>query len=105
VHPRSDFSSETPPAYFAFDLQIHWKMPLAFLLGSLWWIDAAIDDKGRLQRDTILKELQEIYLEAPDASSKAYSMAQAALKIKEEMSFTDDEMDQLLPKPLRKGGK
>jgi len=46
-------------------------------------IDEAIDDdKGRLQRDTILKELQEIYLEAPDTSSKAYSMAQAALKIK-----------------------
>lgn len=54
---------------------------------------------------TILKELQEIYLEAPDTSSKAYSMAQAALKIKEEMSFTDDEIDQFLPKPLRKGKK
>ena len=69
-------------------------------------IDEAIDgDKGRLQRDTILKELQEIYLEAPDTSSKAYSMAQGALKIKEEMSFTDDEIDQFLPKPLRKGEK
>jgi len=44
-------------------------------------------------------------LEAPDTSSKAYSMAQGALKIKEEMSFTDDEIDQFLPKPLRKGGK
>ena len=54
-------------------------------------IDEAIDgDKGRLQRDTILKELREICLEAQILIEGIFM--QGALKIKE-MSFTDDEID------------
>jgi hypothetical protein len=66
--------------------------------------DGAIDEEeGRKRRDILLKELQEVYSDAPDTSPKAYSVARTALKIKEEMTFTDEEIDKFLPKPLRKG--
>jgi hypothetical protein len=66
--------------------------------------DGVIDEEeGRKRRDLLLKELQEVYLEAPDTSPKAYSIAQTALKIKEEFTFSDEEIDEFLPKPLRKG--
>ena len=64
--------------------------------------DGAIDDdEGRQRRDILLKELQEVYLDAPDTSPKAYSVAQTALKMNEEMTFSDEEIDKFLPKPLR----
>lgn len=65
--------------------------------------DGAIDEEGgRKQRDNLLKELQEIYLEAPDTTPKAYHFAQEALKRREEFSFQDKEIDEFLPKPLKK---
>jgi hypothetical protein len=66
-------------------------------------IDGAIDEEeGRGRRDGLLKELQQVYMDAPDTSAKAYSIAQVALKIKEEMTFSDEEIDKFLPKPLKK---
>lgn len=66
--------------------------------------DGAIDEEeGRKRRDSLLNELQEVYLDAPDTSPGAYSIAQTALKIKEEMTFSDEEIDRFLPKPLRRG--
>ena len=65
--------------------------------------DGAIDeDEGRKHRDFLLKELQEVYLDAPDTSQKAYSFAQTALKINEELTFSDEEIDNFLPIPLKK---
>lgn len=67
--------------------------------------DSTIDEQeGRRRRDMLLKELQEVYLDAPDTSPKAYLIAQKALKLKEEMTFSDEEIDEFLPKPLRKSG-
>lgn len=66
--------------------------------------DGAVDEEeGRKRRDLLLKELQEVYLDAPDTSPTAYSSAQTALKIKEEMTFSDEEIDKFLPKPVRRG--
>jgi len=42
-----------------------------------------------------------IYKFAPITSTKAYSKAQKALKINEELTFSDKEIDQFLPEELK----
>lgn len=49
-----------------------------------------------LQRETSI-----VYEYAPDSSSKAYSVASEALKTKQELTFTREEIDNLLPEDLR----
>ncbi len=53
-------------------------------------------------RDEINSELEAIYKAAPRTNSKAYAAAQDALKNQEELYFSDDELNHLLPKQLRK---
>jgi hypothetical protein len=60
------------------------------------------DDEAAKVRDSLTRELAEIYQDAPDTSSKAYQKARMALKIFEEMTFTDKEIDEFLPQSLRK---
>lgn len=43
-----------------------------------------------------------IYEKAPRTTSKAYTAAQKALKFNEELTFSDEEIDLLLPKTLQK---
>lgn len=52
------------------------------------------------QRDALINQLDLIYKSAPSTSSKAYKMAQKALKIDEELTFSDKELNQLLPASL-----
>jgi hypothetical protein len=52
-------------------------------------------------RDCLNDTLQDIYRAAPRTNSRAYGDAQKALKQSEELFFTDDELDRLLPKELR----
>lgn len=59
-------------------------------------------DDGRKHRDEILVELKGIYDSAPSTSGRAYRAAQKALKFNEELSFSDAELDALLPPNLRK---
>lgn len=53
------------------------------------------------RRDNLLTELRIIYKSAPQTTSKAYKAAQQALKINEELTFSDEEIDNLLPAELR----
>ena len=53
-------------------------------------------------RDEINSELEAIYKAAPRTDLKAYAAAQNALKNQEELYFSDDELNHLLPKQLRK---
>ncbi|MDO9437720.1 SLATT domain-containing protein [Hydrogenophaga sp.] len=55
----------------------------------------------RAERDRLNELLEDIYKGAPRTDSKAYAAAQKALKDSEELFFTDDELDKLLPKRLR----
>ena len=55
-----------------------------------------------IKRDTLQDELYHIYKGSPRTISKAYKEATLGLKAKEEMYFTDDEIDTLLPANLRK---
>lgn len=53
------------------------------------------------RRDHINLALEEIYRGAPRTTSKAYAAAQRALKVDEELYFSETELNKLLPKHLR----
>jgi hypothetical protein len=55
-----------------------------------------------LQRDKLLEDLHSIYSGAPSTNFEAYQKAQDALKNKEDMTFSDDEIDKFLPKELKR---
>lgn len=58
-------------------------------------------DDVRQVRDQLNVTLEEIYKGAPRTNSVAYQAAQKALKEAEELFFSDEELDKLLPKQLR----
>lgn len=55
----------------------------------------------RTERDELNAVLEGVYATAPCTNDKAYRAAQKALKSAEELFFTDEELDKLLPKQLR----
>lgn len=52
------------------------------------------------ERDALLTSLHSIYSGAPATTSKAYLKAQEALKTKEDLTFSEDEIDAFLPREL-----
>ena len=60
----------------------------------------AVEDV-REQRDRLNDALEDIYKAAPRTNAKAYKAAQKALKEAEELFFTDEELNKMLPKQLR----
>lgn len=71
------------------------------LLSDLISQQITLED-AREVREKLQQELTVIYEKAPRTISKAYKEAQKALKLNEELNFSDDEIDLFLPKPLRK---
>ena len=55
--------------------------------------------------DTIQKQVHEVYKEAPNTSNKAVKKAGVALKENKEGTYTDEEIDALLPDVLKRGSK
>lgn len=55
------------------------------------------------KRDELQEKLGGIYKGNPRTISKAYNQATKALKVNEELTFSDEEIDLFLPKELRKG--
>lgn len=53
-------------------------------------------------RDELQKRLHNIYTGSPRTNYKAYQAASKALKVNEELTFSDEEIDVFLPKELRK---
>lgn len=68
--------------------------------------DLAIGEKSieklQSERDILLDNLHSIYTGSPNTTFKAYKKAQEALKAKEELTFSDEEIDAFLPKELRR---
>jgi hypothetical protein len=64
--------------------------------------DGRSREEIRSERDRINLELEEIYKAAPRTSGTAYLKAQKALKEAEELYFSEQELDHLLPKELRR---
>jgi hypothetical protein len=56
----------------------------------------------RQRRDDLQMQLHKIYRIAPHTNIKAYGKAQDALKNKEDLTFTDSEIDAFLPAPLKR---
>ena len=54
------------------------------------------------QRDALLDELHGIYSGAPSTTARAYRKARKALKIGDEMTFSDEEIDRFLPSNLKR---
>ena len=54
------------------------------------------------KRDELHEKLTLAYKGSPRTFSRAYGEAQKALQLKDELTFTDNEIDKLLPKELRK---
>jgi len=54
------------------------------------------------ERDLLLQNLHTAYASSPPTNSDAYSEAQKALKYREDLTFSDDEIDAFLPKPLKR---
>lgn len=54
-------------------------------------------------RDKLAEELHSVYSSAPSTNTPAYKKAQEALQQREEMTFSDEEIDAFLPKELRRG--
>jgi len=59
-------------------------------------------EKVREDRDALLAELHGAYSGAPSTDAKGYKMAQEALTKLEDMTFSDEEIDRLLPNALKK---
>lgn len=64
-------------------------------------MDTMSIEEIRTARDELQLRTSEIYSNAPITLSKAYKKAQDALKKNEELTFSDDEIDFMLPKHLR----
>jgi hypothetical protein len=59
----------------------------------------------RERRDGLQAALHKIYHGAPHTDGKAYSRAQDALKSNEDLTFTEKEIDVMLPANLRRDGR
>ena len=58
-------------------------------------------DQLRKKLESLHREASIVYEYAPDSSSKAYMAASEALKTNEELTFSREEIDRLLPEDLR----
>jgi hypothetical protein len=54
------------------------------------------------RREEIQQQLHQIYKAAPNTDGRAYATAQKALRYKNELTFSDRELDQLLPSQLKR---
>lgn len=55
------------------------------------------------RRDELQKQAGAIYDAAPRTDAKSYAAAQKALKVDEDLTFSDREIDAFLPKALQRG--
>ncbi len=58
-------------------------------------------EQAQAKRDTLQKALASVYQNAPRTNEKAYTKAQKALKVDEQMTFSDEEINKFLPNNLR----
>lgn len=65
-------------------------------------INGRLSDESTVsKRNQLIEELKLVYKFAPETDSKSYNRARKALKINEESTFSDEEIDQFLPEELR----
>jgi len=72
------------------------------LIGDLKGGAVSVDD-ARARRDALTEAAARIYASAPDTDNKAYQAARKALRKDEELTFSQQEIDVMLPAALRSG--
>lgn len=60
-------------------------------------------DELMVKFNELRRQTDEIYSSAPNTTRRALKMANVALKIDEDNTFSDEEIDRYLPRALRKG--
>ncbi|MDX1919348.1 MAG: SLATT domain-containing protein [Candidatus Caenarcaniphilales bacterium] len=83
---------------------LYFRDKLTFLIARLMG-EFESTDNLREQIEGICREVTITYEYAPDTDGQAYSEAQTALKEEEELTFSDEEIDKMLPSKLRIGNK
>lgn len=68
--------------------------------------DLAIGEKSieqlQTERDELVDSLHAVYSGSPSTTIKAYKTAQKALKVNEDLTFSDEEIDVFLPRELKR---
>lgn len=73
---------------------------------ALLLIEMAMDEQRpttdvRDKYEEMVERVSNIYKTIPDTTNKAYKLAADSLKLKEDLTFSDEEIDHLLPSELR----
>jgi hypothetical protein len=58
-------------------------------------------DQVQAKRDALQNLLESVYQNAPRTIEQAYRLAQKALKVDEQMTFSNEEINNFLPNTLR----
>lgn len=66
---------------------------------------STLADRAMERRDKLQEELAITYSKAPRTNTDAYKAAQNALQINEDLTFSAEEIDLLLPGPLKRAKK
>lgn len=83
-----------------------WNIREAYLSLIADTVDENISlDQLRGRRDKLQTSLHKIYHGAPHTNGKAYGKAQDALKNNEDLTFSETELDLMLPDSLRRGNR
>ncbi len=80
---------------------ILWKIREEYvsLLTDFEMLDAS---EIRNKRDELQERTAEVYSNSPRTDSKSYQAAQKALKTEEEQTFSEEEIDIMLPNSIRR---
>jgi hypothetical protein len=62
-------------------------------------------DSIRERRDTLQERLYEVYSTAPPTDGTAYGEAQDRIKNREDLTFSEKELDEMLPTALRRASR
>lgn len=62
-------------------------------------------DEIRKKRDELQKRTADVYSNSPRTDFKSYQAAQKALKVEEEQTFSEQEIDILLPNSIRRSNR
>lgn len=94
-----DFSGMAEEHKKASDLLWKIREEYVSLLTDFEMLDAS---EIRNKRDELQERTSEVYSNSPRTDAKSYAAAQKALKTEEEQTFSDDEIDIMLPNSIRR---
>ena len=98
LHPEHDALAHKRTAIKLWHIREQYQNLIADIVNETLASDGIVE-----KRDMLLSELNRILQDVPQTDSKAYSKARQALQLREEMTFSNKEIDSFLPEQLRLG--